>query len=158
MSKSLADFKTQLDEEVKKTLDEVGALRDQKKQLQSDLSDLLAFKSKVSLCTFRDHSALEFKLGVLLVRRRRARNTTEAAAWYGTAAELSEDADTSYQANCAQALSASPPTSSTGYEYVCRRPAISLGPERTSLSWVSSSIPFQRSGRVRLLLCLSAVV
>lgn len=49
MSKSLADFKTQLDEEVKKTLDEVGVLRDQKKQLQSDLSDLLAFKSKVSL-------------------------------------------------------------------------------------------------------------
>ncbi|KAK9900816.1 hypothetical protein P389DRAFT_208246 [Cystobasidium minutum MCA 4210] len=46
MSKSLADFRTQLDEEVKKTLDEVGALRDQKKQLQSDLSDLLAFKSK----------------------------------------------------------------------------------------------------------------
>lgn len=47
MSKSLAEFRLQLDDEVKKTLDEVGALRDQKKQLQSDLSDLLAFKSKV---------------------------------------------------------------------------------------------------------------
>ena len=48
MSNSLAAFKAQLDDEVKKTLDEVGILRDQKKQLQSDLSDLLAFKSKVS--------------------------------------------------------------------------------------------------------------
>jgi hypothetical protein len=47
MSNSLAAFKAQLDDEVKKTLDEVGILRDQKKQLQSDLSDLLAFKSKV---------------------------------------------------------------------------------------------------------------
>lgn len=54
MSKSLADFKTQLDEEVKKTLEEVGALRDQKKQLQGDLSDLLAFKSKVS-CSGLDY-------------------------------------------------------------------------------------------------------
>jgi hypothetical protein len=46
--RTLSEFKAQMSEEVQKTLLEVGALRDQKKQLQSDLADLLAFKSKVS--------------------------------------------------------------------------------------------------------------
>ena len=46
--KDLAKFRKEMDTEVHKTLDEVSALREQKKMLQADLSDLLAFKSKVS--------------------------------------------------------------------------------------------------------------
>lgn len=44
----LGAFKQEMDQEVKKTLNEVAELREQKKQLQSDLSGLLAFKAKVS--------------------------------------------------------------------------------------------------------------
>jgi archaellum component FlaC len=44
----LGAFKQEMDSEVKKTLNEVAELREQKKQLQSDLSGLLAFKAKVN--------------------------------------------------------------------------------------------------------------
>lgn len=48
ISSPLLDMRARMDEEVKKTFDEVTALREQKKALQGDLADLLAFKSKVS--------------------------------------------------------------------------------------------------------------
>lgn len=51
MLDNLDAFREKMDSEVKKTLEEVATLREQKKQLQSDLSDLLAFKSKV--CSLR---------------------------------------------------------------------------------------------------------
>lgn len=46
LMKAIESFRTEMDSEVKKTLGEVAALREQKKMLQSDLADLLAFKSK----------------------------------------------------------------------------------------------------------------
>lgn len=48
MLDNLDAFRAKMDAEVKKTLEEVSALREQKKALQGDLSDLLAFKAKVS--------------------------------------------------------------------------------------------------------------
>lgn len=48
MASDFAAFSKDMDSEVKKTLYEVAALRDQKKQLQTDIADLLAFKAKVS--------------------------------------------------------------------------------------------------------------
>ena len=45
--KDLETFRKDMDAEVRKTLEEVSILREQKKMLQGDLSDLLAFKSKV---------------------------------------------------------------------------------------------------------------